>query len=463
MQPPPASLPESPASQTKHWKAGTLTYSAGGLVILFIWLLLGDFAWSMRDRSVSPMAQWYLRSLDVPNLLFGLLVSSFPAAVALILGPVVSVRSDRYRSKWGRRIPFLLVTTPIGAFGMLGIALTPLTARWVHGHFPEQSEVMISIICFGVFWAAFEFATVAGQAVFGGLINDVVPKPLLGRFYGLFRTVSLIDGIIFNEWIMRHVPTHFTMILGAIAIFYGVAFTWVCLKVREGDYPPPPPEEVQRQPVVQRVKTETVLYFKECFSNSYYLSVFLMLTAGALAFLPVNAFSIPFAHSLGVDMKLYGRCLAIGFSVSLCLTFFQGWLVDLFHPMRMSMVALLCYAAVAVWGATFVRSAETFSIAFVLHSVVSGFYFTSAASLGLRLYPHEKFAQFASAGGIVLSLCAMVLSPLVGFTIDSTGRQFHYTFWGGALLALVALGSAVYTYRRFRKLGGPAHYVPPPV
>ncbi len=39
----------------------------------------------MRDRSVGPMAQWYLEHLDVPNYLFALLISSFPALVGLIL------------------------------------------------------------------------------------------------------------------------------------------------------------------------------------------------------------------------------------------------------------------------------------------------------------------------------------------------------------------------------------------
>ncbi len=46
------------------------------------------------------------------------------------------------------------------------------------------SEKIIALAVFASFWAMFEFATVAGQAVLGGLINDVVPQSLLGRFYG---------------------------------------------------------------------------------------------------------------------------------------------------------------------------------------------------------------------------------------------------------------------------------------
>ncbi|MBC8040937.1 MAG: MFS transporter, partial [Opitutaceae bacterium] len=211
----------------KVWTAGTLTYTSAGLVALFTLLLWGDFAWAMRERSVGQMASWYLKSIEVPNWLFGLLLTSFPALVSFILGPIISMKSDRHRGPRGRRIPFLLMTTPIAAGGMIGLAWTPVLASWLHGlgdpasplgswlhaHLGTtaagaralgwlENPTIVAVVCFAVFWAAFEFATIAGQAVFGGLINDVVPRPLLGRFYGLFRAVSLIDGMIFGFLIM---------------------------------------------------------------------------------------------------------------------------------------------------------------------------------------------------------------------------------------------------------------------
>ena len=36
------------APQKKIWHAGTLTYTTAGVVLLFFWLLWGDFAWSMK-------------------------------------------------------------------------------------------------------------------------------------------------------------------------------------------------------------------------------------------------------------------------------------------------------------------------------------------------------------------------------------------------------------------------------
>jgi MFS family permease len=429
--------------------------------VLFLWLLWGDFSWAMRDRSVGPMAQWYLKHLGVPNLLFALLISTFPAAIGLVLSPIISYKSDRHRGPRGRRIPFLLITTPIAAFGMLGLGFTPYLSRWVHGHFPGQSEMVVAVLCFGVFWAAFEFATIAAGSVFGGLIGDVVPAPLLGRFYGLFRAVSLIDGMIFNYWLIGRVDTHYSAILIVIAVFYGTGFMWVCYKVREGSYPPPPPEEAGAPGPLGGFISGARTYFRECFSHAYYVWVFILLTVASICFMPVNTFTIPYANSLGMNMDTYGKCMALTFTVSLLLAYPLGWLADIFHPLRMALGCLFGYIVVTAWGAAYARDTQTFSIALVLHGVLSGCYFTSAASLGLRLFPKSKYAQFASAAGVMGSVVSMGLGPLIGTLIDVTGNLYHYTFTAGCLLSCIALGAGWHVHGKFIRLGGPKNYVAP--
>lgn len=456
------------AKPAKTWRTGTLVYTTAGLASLFFWLLLGDFAWSMRDRSVAPMAQWYLNHLGVSSLLFGLLISSLPAALGLVLGPIISVKSDRHRGPRGRRIPFLLVTTPIAAMGMIGLGLTPLIASGVHALFPSAGETVIAIVCFGIFWTAWEFGTIASKSVFGGLVNDVVPKPLLGRFYGLFRAIGLFDGIVFNFWIMGLVPTHFTLILCVIGAFYGITFMWVCFKVHEGGYPPPPPaiagEGGSSSAIsswTRRGVAETRRYCRECFSQSYYLAVFVMLMLAGVTAVPVNVFTIPQARSLGVDMGVYGKYVALSFLISLSLSFFIGWLADKFHPLRVVMGTLIGYAIIATWGGFCATTPGTFLAAWVMHSVLGGAYITSAASLGQRLFPHSRFAQFASAGEVFVAVASMVVAPAIGTLIDVSGKNYRLTFFAGGLLALGALCLAFYVYARFKKLGGPSNYAAP--
>lgn len=486
MLPPPAADPTPPPPHIplthKKWHNGTLTYTIGGLFALFFLLLLGDFAWSMRDRSVGQMSQWYLGQLKVPSFLFALLISSFPAALALVLSPIISVRSDRHRGKWGRRIPYLLITTPLAVFGMVGLGLSPIIAKAVHGACDPaklqailgtgglatwliehtQNEMFISVVCFGIFWAAFELATIASQAVFGGLINDVVPRELLGRFYGLFRAVSLIDGMIFNEWIYGHISTHYTFIFLTIATFYGVFFMSVCLVVKEGQYPPPAlPEVPPTDSHFVRFFEEVGRYFRECFSNRYYVSVFFLLMIMNLVFIPVNTFNMQFSQSLHVPEKLYGHYFFLTYTTSLLLAPILGWLVDFFHPLRMVMATLVAYMLMTIWGGLFATTPDTFLIALYAHGVISGCYFTSVASLGHRLFPQSCYAQFASAAGILGSLASIVFAPTMGFVIDLSGHQYRLTYFVGLGFAIVAFLLSLVVYRSFVRYGGPKNYVAP--
>lgn len=84
----------------KIWTVGTLTYTSGGLVILFCWLLSGDFAWSLKERSVMWVVQLLIKKFEASDMTAGLLIGTLPQALALVLTPVVSYRSDRHRGRW---------------------------------------------------------------------------------------------------------------------------------------------------------------------------------------------------------------------------------------------------------------------------------------------------------------------------------------------------------------------------
>ncbi|HNC25256.1 MAG TPA: MFS transporter, partial [Opitutaceae bacterium] len=70
----------------REWRAGTLTYSAGALAILFVWLLWGDFAWQLKERSVAPIVQIMLRKFEASDFLTGFFLLSLPSAIGLVLG-----------------------------------------------------------------------------------------------------------------------------------------------------------------------------------------------------------------------------------------------------------------------------------------------------------------------------------------------------------------------------------------
>src|SRR5437764_1392803 len=115
---------ETPAPR-KSWQVGTLTYTFGALCLLFFWLLWGDFAFSLKERAVPPTLQVLLRTYGASALVFALITGSVHHIVAILVGPIISYNSDRHRGRFGRRIPFLLIPTPIAVGSMIGLAFSP--------------------------------------------------------------------------------------------------------------------------------------------------------------------------------------------------------------------------------------------------------------------------------------------------------------------------------------------------
>ncbi|MFA4943950.1 MAG: hypothetical protein WC789_04535 [Lentisphaeria bacterium] len=54
---PPGEIPQPAECPPPRWSVGTLSYTRGGLLALFGWLLWGDFAWSMKERAIGPVGQ----------------------------------------------------------------------------------------------------------------------------------------------------------------------------------------------------------------------------------------------------------------------------------------------------------------------------------------------------------------------------------------------------------------------
>lgn len=457
---PTSAEPPAPASAPKRWRIGTLTYTLGGLAVLFCWMLWGDFAWQLKERSAAPVVQIMLRKFAASDFLTGLYLLSLPAAIGVLLAPIISYRSDRHRGRWGRRIPYLLLTSPIATAAMFGLAFSPWIGTWLHtrlGLAPDRLNLTI-ITVLGLSWTMFEFATVAANAVFGGLINDVVPHELIGRFFGLFRAVSLLTGMVFNFFLIGHAKEYFMPILVGIGIIYGGGVVLMCLMVKEGEYPPPgPPGPAGLAGFWVAAKS----YGRDCFSHPYYLWVFAAMALAGLTFTPINLFSVYAAEHFGQTMTGYGRLITITYACSFVLAYPLGWMADRFHTIRVGLGALIAYALVMGVGFFGVTGPVSFGGFFFAHVVLSGCYFTGSASLGQMLFPKLKFAQFASAAGLIMALVNVVAGPVLGLLLDWLGHDYRFTFGLGCLVGLLAVLINLMVYRRFMTLGGPRGYVAP--
>ena len=197
----------------KTFSVGTLVYTLSGMLILCSLLLLADFAYQLKDRAIAQVLPLLLNKFQASNTLISLLTGTLPQIIVLLILPAISLVSDRYRSRWGRRLPFAVLPTPLIVVSMVCIAFAPnlgeMLHTWLGGHSPGLMPVTLAVI--SVSWVLFEFGTIIADAMVGALVNDVVPAAVMGRFFASFRAASLAAGVLFNYYLMGKSETPFPL------------------------------------------------------------------------------------------------------------------------------------------------------------------------------------------------------------------------------------------------------------
>lgn len=448
----------------KIYKIGTLTYTSTGILLLSLWMLWGDLIWSLKDRAVGPSSTLLFKQIIDSEFLYGLIIIAFPNFTNIFLQPIIGFVSDRHRGRLGRRIPFILFTTPFIVTGLYGLAVTKFLGTWLHGVCPSLSLNAAQLIFFGISWVFLDFGSTLAASLFTALANDVIPREVIGRMFGLFRLVSLGIGMLYNYFLIGNVEKYTFWIFFGVGTVYGLGLLLLCLKVKEGKYPPPeelpPLPNGEKRTVIQTVVTNTVIYFRQSFSMAYYRWFILATVVANLAFMPINGFSIQYSKAINIPTDVYGKYVVASYCVSLVLSYFLGVLSDKFHPLRTGIAAQVVYAFLMLIGFFVMVNTKAFAAIFITHVIISGCYFTFVASLNSRILPPGIFAQFISAIGIVSAVFNVIAGPVIGKIIDLAG-DYRYTLLLSAIIALVSALLLFKVFIGFKKYGGDKNYQAP--
>jgi len=420
-------------SNAARLQAGALRYTAAGLGMVMFWLLLGEFAIAMRERSALPGALELLRRHHASDTTVSLLMSSVPALLGILLGPLVSYHSDRHRGRLGRRLPYLIAATPIGALAMVGLAACPWIGAWTDAMLGAWSPGLDQcvLIWFCLCWGIFECIAIMTLALYAGLVNDIIPFPLLGRFFAAVRVVSLGAGILFNYWLFPLTDTHLFEVLAGIGILFGVGSLWMCAMVKEGAYPPVAAGAPQR-PGLAHVARE---FAATCFAERRHLWVYAALMLAAVTFTPFNTFYQYYAASMGLSKTTLGELTAASYMASIVLALFIGAAADRWGALRVSLGILALYALVSGAGFMWVRDGAGFAWLYVAHVVVSGAYYTASASIPMALFPRLHFLQFNAAKDLMVGLATIATGLLQGPLLDWSGHDYSLTLVSAAALS----------------------------
>lgn len=400
------------------------------LLPLFGFLLLGDLAWALKERAVQELVKAQLREFSQNPVLLNVLFGALPALLALLVGPPVGAWSDRTRTRLGRRIPFLLAGAPLLAGSLAGLAYSEPLADAVlalAGIDPSWRRQAV-VGCMAVFWLLFELFSITGNALFIALINDTVPHALLGRFFGLFRIVSLGVGAAFFYVVFGNdLPAVARQVMLAIAAAYLAGFAVLCAGVREPPYPPP-------AAALGRLRAQ------DGEAPWFYVLLFAALAMATICLLPVNINSYNAIGQFGVDRTSFGHAVAVTYCISIVLALPLGWLADRVHPLRVGFVALGLYALCMLGAWFFVVGRTSFLVWFVVHGVLSGAFLTGTAALLPSLLPRARFSELAAFATSITALLTMVFTLGMGAVLDWSGRDFRLIFLAAGLVALAGAG-----------------------
>ena len=432
---------------------GTLTYTRTGLVMLFLWLLWGDFCFTLMEQVIPSIMPLKLKALDTPNWLMAAILTAIPTAMATVVSPVLGYRSDRLRSRWGRRIPFLIIAAPFVALFLTLMAFSPEIGAYIHHIFLTGYTISPSatvIACITVFMIGYKFFDLVSNLIFSYLLNDVVPETHLTRFYALFRIAGIMASASYNYFIFKFGESHMRQILLGVALLYLVGFLQMCCKIKEGKYPPP-----ENDNNCHGFRSGVKTYFKECFIHRIYWYYFLHTACwniGGASYV----FTVFLNLSLGVTLDQHGKILGVAQVLTALLLYPAGMLADRLHPLRVMVWVkigiLMSVLLNMIWLVKTFSPQTNFYILVVITALtlpLNVLYAAAMSPMIMRLLPASRFGQFCSACFMMVSLFSILSGLAAGATFDALRRFFPGVGLGQGLLLPIcsSLDVCVFQYR----------------
>lgn len=422
--------------------------------------------------SIMPLK---LKELGASDTIIALVLATIPWTMGMFLNPVISFRSDRFRSRWGRRIPFILATLPFLVILLIALGFSERIGRFLHaaggGWLQQYSPQSVTVGVIAVLLIGFTFFNSFVNSVFWYLFNDVVPEHLLARFMSWFRMVGLISASIYNVLIFQFAETHTELIFLGAGVLYFVGFGLMCLNVKEGPYPPPPPNEAGATGVVAAVQT----YARECHTLPHYWYQFLSTAFGALAGSGV-AFMVFLYQSIGLTLAQIGQINSCVTVASALLIVGSGWLADRIHPIRVVMIGVFANVLIGlpvmlIWLVWAPPPAVAFrvciGIAIVVTAPISALVGVWDPPLFMRLFPRSRYGQFCSANALWRAVGTIIGSVSIGVYLDSVrglvGEERAYQFlpvWQ-LVFTIPATWLAWRLFQSWKAYGGDEGYEPP--
>ena len=426
----PTASPALPEKVEKIYQVGTLRYTQQDIYVLFFWLMWNDFTITLLEQ-VHFLVAFLYKDYGASNAQIATF-GSIAGLIGMWINPWCSTWSDRARTKYGRRRPFIFFATPFFALFLMLIPFMPEFYRTLAqfplaaGLFdliPIKGEVLFIFIC-GFVAGCFNSMVLA---IFSYLYWDVVPANLLGRFNALAKIITCLAAFTWNYFFFGLGEHHMKEVFVGVSLFCLVFYLISTWQIKEGEYPPP--DEHKKGGGLAPLRA----YFVECFGQPYFLWIFLGFALYQLNNLAMQYQNFYMHYDLGLSLDSIGKMRALPLVISMVLAFAIGAMADRFNPVRLLAPAYVIWGAMYLAGYFFVQGQWSFLLLVTGTSLMTTVCSIVTSALTVRIYPIEKLGQFCSASAISQQLLCGLAAPFMGYFFDLTSNRIAF-LWSAFFL-----------------------------
>lgn len=192
-----------------------------------------QFAWQMRIALSEPVTS----SLGASPLLYSLIWLAGPFS-GMVVQPIIGVLSDKTKSRFGRRRPYLLGGALITAVALWAFphsaGISDFISKVCHFNMPAWGGLLIAALLIWVIDACINIA----QGPYRSLIPDVVPKEqhaqansYISLAIGLGSVIAMVVAPALKFFFDYQMSISAQFIMAGLA--FALAMLWTCLMIKE--------------------------------------------------------------------------------------------------------------------------------------------------------------------------------------------------------------------------------------
>ena len=387
-----------------------------------IWYLMScRVGWDIVYNIVTPLILLRLSSVGVSTGTIGLINSiNFSAMSVLVM--YFSWRSDHTVSRFGRRLPYLLVSAP---FIIVTTALFP---------FFKSPTLLIIFYVVQILFMNLKNSTFALIPI------DITPRAELARFQSLYSIIGGVVTFISFQWGFRstNVAPWLPYIAGATIM---IITTWSGMQIHEPPIQAPTKEKWMpwitlavgfrdRRMILLMIAVAMTGTFSRFYESWMWLFV---------------------GKQLGFDVKTIGPLIAAAALTPVLLAWPVGWLIDKVGGLKVS----IGYVFLMLGTCYLITTAQTrvdiiwMSVAATIASILS----TSPDMIILKLCPVKDVGSITSSSSFIRCIYVGIMICCSGYLVDFWEGNYRLVFVIGMLFSVIGL-ILMFVYRGLMDKGG---------